>query len=160
MAKSSYYDRDLGFSKLMTVFKTNNKESAVFVGFLRSSGIHKSKGKKPMTVAQIAAINEYGTDTIPERPYFRSTLTRVKTQIEKLMEKISLQVMEGALSRSKGLGVLGEFLKGEIVKTINQGVPPPNAASTIAQKKSSKTLIDSGQMKNAIDWEVQDGKAK
>lgn len=42
-------------------------------------------------------------------------------------------------------------LRNEIVKKINSNVPPPNAPSTIKQKGSSKTLIDTGNMVNSVD---------
>jgi len=36
-------------------------------------------------------------------------------------------------------------IEAAVVKKIQSGVPPPNAPSTIKQKRSSKTLIDTGE---------------
>jgi len=41
-----------------------------------------------------------------------------------------------------------------VVDEINSGVPPPNAPSTIKAKKSSKTLIDSGEMLKHVDHKI------
>ena len=41
-----------------------------------------------------------------------------------------------------------------VVDEINSGVPPPNAPSTIKRKKSSKTLIDSGKMRQHVDHKI------
>jgi hypothetical protein len=39
---------------------------------------------------------------------------------------------------------------------IDEGVPPPNAPSTIARKGHGRTLIDTELMKNEIDYEISD----
>ena len=41
-----------------------------------------------------------------------------------------------------------------VVDEINSGVPPPNAPSTIKAKNSSKTLVDSGEMRNHVDHKI------
>lgn len=41
-----------------------------------------------------------------------------------------------------------------VVDKINSGVPPPNAPSTIKAKKSSKTLVDSGEMLKHVDHKI------
>jgi len=41
-----------------------------------------------------------------------------------------------------------------IVKKILSGVPPPNAPSTIKRKKSSKTLVDTGDMYRHVTYQI------
>jgi hypothetical protein len=48
-------------------------------------------------------------------------------------------------------------IENAIVKKIASNVPPPNAESTIKQKKSSKTLIDSGEMIGHVTHRIQEG---
>ena len=48
----------------------------------------------------------------------------------------------------------GVNLRNEIVKKIHSNIPPPNAPSTIKAKKSSKTLIDTGEMWRSVDTQV------
>ncbi len=45
---------------------------------------------------------------------------------------------------------LAEYFVGRIKKKIGSNVGPPNAKSTVMQKKRSKTLIDTGDMRNAV----------
>ncbi|HOL44375.1 MAG TPA: hypothetical protein PK659_09005 [Methanothrix sp.] len=45
-------------------------------------------------------------------------------------------------------------LRNEIVKKINSNIPPPNKPSTIKQKGSSKTLVDTGNMINSVDMQL------
>jgi phage gpG-like protein len=46
-------------------------------------------------------------------------------------------------------------LDAAIVKKILSNIPPPNAASTVAKKGSSKTLVDSGDMYRAVKHEIK-----
>ena len=45
-------------------------------------------------------------------------------------------------------------IEAAIVQKILSGVPPPNAASTIKKKGSSKTLVDSGDMYKHVTYKV------
>ena len=49
---------------------------------------------------------------------------------------------------------LGELEKAHIAK-IDSNIPPPNAPSTIKKKKSSHTLIDSGDARNHITHKIR-----
>lgn len=175
MSNSSFFDKDMGWDKLYTSFETNGGEAAVFVGYLRSSGVYKeparNKGKKSegLTVAQIAAIHEFGATvkngwgkgiqiTIPERSFMRSSIDANADKLETLLSKVTGQVAEGKMSKEKALRLAGEFVKAKMVAKINSGVPPPLSEYTKAQKKSSKPLIDTGQLKNSIDIEYKEGK--
>lgn len=68
----------------------------------------------------------------------------------KTAEKI-LNAAPAALTHAAKVSLLqeGEYLRGRIVKKIRSNVPPPNSKSTIAQKRSSKTLINHGDLANA-----------
>lgn len=152
MSKS--FDKDKGYKELMTRFELNDGKLSVNIGFLRSSAFYA--GKDNITVAQVAAINEFGSNDghVPERSFMRSSIDANKKQIERLLNKLSGKCVDGTMTPKKALGLVGEFVKSKMVSKINAGVPPDNAESTIARKGSSKPLIDTGQLKNSIDWEV------
>lgn len=155
MAKNTFYDKDLGYADLVT--RMDSPGGSVFVGFLRSSGEYKQKqGKDAMTVAQVAAIHEFGSKdgTIPERSFMRSALSQGKNKIEKLAAKLTGQVTDGAMDEQEALGVLGEFVKGLMKTKITDGLSPPLKAATIKRKGSSTPLIDTAQLINSIDWSV------
>jgi hypothetical protein len=52
---------------------------------------------------------------------------------------------------------LGAFGAAKIQDQIASNMPPPNAPSTIAQKGSSGTLIDTGRLRQSITWALDDG---
>jgi hypothetical protein len=60
--------------------------------------------------------------------------------------------------------VMGSTLANAMKRKIvdGAGVPPPNAPSTVAKKGSSRPLVDTGRLVNAITWAsiVGGGKAK
>jgi hypothetical protein len=148
----------MGFDQLMTTFELAPKEEAVFVGFLRSSGVHKNG--EGMTVAQIGAIHEFGSQDgrIPERSFMRSSVDASGSELERIIEKLVGKITDGKMQTTQALGVVGEFVKGKMISRINSGIPPANAPATIARKGSSQPLIDTGQMKNSIEWQVGKGK--
>lgn len=167
MAKNSFYDTDKGWNRLMTRLESAAGEAGVFVGFLRSSGQYKpkgmrAKGEPSLTVAQVAAINEFGSSDgrVPERSFIRSAIDANASQITRLAKKLTGKVVDGTMSKNAALGILGQKVVDDIRARIQKGVPPPNAPSTIAAKKSSHTLIDTGQMVGAVEYEVFHGKRK
>lgn len=48
-------------------------------------------------------------------------------------------------------------IENAITNKIFSGVPPPNAESTIKKKKSSKTLIDTGEMLEHVTHRIAEG---
>ena len=54
----------------------------------------------------------------------------------------------------QALGLVGSFVASLISKKIVDIKSPPNSPKTIEDKKSSNPLIDTGQLKNSITWEV------
>ena len=184
MSDNTLTDNDMGFTKLFTTFESAKGEHAVFVGVLRSSGVYKpkpeiqaakkaakAKGEKfqhtaktegqGITIAQIAAINEFGSSDgkhPPSRPFMRLAIDKNRDKTNALVVKLAKMIVDGKMTPLRALGLLGETVKGNMVKIINSGVSPVNKKSTIDRKGSSKPLIDTGQLKNSIDWEIVKGK--
>lgn len=142
-----------GLDALVDRYKAAHGKTDVAVGFLRSSGKHKNG--EGMTVATVARNNEFGQGNTPERSFMRTTLAAQKKKLKKMMLKLAKQMLLQGASQKWALGVLGSFLATEIKKTIDSNVPPPNAESTIARKGSNKTLVDTHQMLDSVDWEVR-----
>lgn len=168
-AKNTFTDKDTGFKKLYTKFETPKGEGAVFVGFLRSSGEYKpqagAKNQKPITMAQLGAIHEYGSKDgkIPERSFMRTTIDANKKQIETLIKKLLNAVIDGKMTQEIALNVLGQFLADKMKNTITtQAFPNVKRSDAYAKRQAAKgktkTLIDTGQLVNAIDKEVKMGR--
>ena len=180
MSESRVVDTDKGWRALFDAVKTMRGEQYVKVGVLGDSslgGMHKTEpdGKaSPLTTAEIAAVNEYGTKDgrIPARPAFRGTFDRLREPLLGDFAKLLVEALRGELSTEAIFDVLGMKLAAEIRKTITTGtgVPPPNAPSTLREKlahgttKSAKalgatarTLVDTGAEIAAISWALVRG---
>jgi len=133
----------------------------VVVGVPAGADARKPKeGEKgePATMAEVAFYNEFGTEHIPERSFLRSTVDANAGKYAKLYEKLMGAVFEGKLTVRQAMGLLGEKARADVRKTIRSDVPPPNAPATLRRKKSTKTLVDTGQLSQSITYEVRDGK--
>jgi len=107
-----------------------------------------------LTVASIGFIHEFGTEKIPERSFMRSTIQEKKKDIIALQKKLLKQIVLGAISQNKALGLIGEFTSDLMSQKIVSISDPPNKSQTIKRKGSSNPLVDTGQMKNSITYEV------
>lgn len=103
-------------------------------------------------VAQVAYHNEYGTQTAPQRPFFRHMIAAKKS---------GWGVAFGRIAQSSGynfertLALMGEGIKDQLTQSIVDFDSPPNAPATIAKKGFNKPLIDTSQMQRATGYEVR-----
>ncbi|MBC8947075.1 MULTISPECIES: hypothetical protein [Xenorhabdus] len=114
-------------------------------------------------IAPYAAANEFGTKNIPPRPFMRTTIANKSGEWGRL---IGAQ-LRGRLQDEGGVeatfNTLGMVMAADIKDSIEQSLPPPNAPATIAAKtrkgraSPGQTLVDSGSMQRAIDYEVIKG---
>lgn len=95
------------------------------------------------------------TIKIPERSFIRKTVDIKKRQIARVTKNLAIQVLAGRVSRSKALTTIGVLVQGLIKARMSRGIPPPNTPSTIARKGSAKPLIDKGQLRSSIVFEVK-----
>lgn len=96
----------------------------------------------------------FGTVKIPERSFIRATVD-ANDGYKDLIRKLATRVASMKIGLPEALGILGEKVVSDMRTRIERGIPPPNAASTIARKGSSKPLIDTGQLKNSITYVVK-----
>lgn len=104
------------------------------------------------SVAQVAATNEFGTSTIPARPFFRLSIEQMAEEMPSfIMSQIDVEKGEVNPQLAKYLGLWASAMVAETITTLSK---PPNSPTTIARKKSSNPLIDSAKMRNSVDWRV------
>lgn len=157
----TFFDKKSGWDELFSAFE-EAEDAVVRVGFLRSEAHQGSD----MTVAKIAAIHEFGTDTMPERSFMRSAIDGNKGKIQKTIDTLASKVIDGKMPQKQALGLIGEMIKGLMKQRITaQGPGVKGAWQDISQatkdrKGSSKILIDTGQMINSISWEIVPGKGQ
>lgn len=122
-----------------------------------SIGIHKSAGShdnSDLTVAQVAAYNEFGARGVPERSFMRSTMRENRIEYTLIISRIIKRISSGSGGNYKNaMGKVGMRIQNDIQRKIVDIKTPPNAQSTIDRKKSSNPLIDTGQMVNSVRWE-------
>lgn len=118
-------------------------------------GVHKAhandgrQGGEPNNPT-IGAVNQFGTETIPARPWLDKG---VQAGAEKITETAIRMLRRGDDPR-RVMEALGNVAVGEVQKYVTELDTPPNAPSTIRQKGSSNPLINTGAIRQSITYEV------
>ena len=100
-------------------------------------------------LAAIAAINEFGTDTIPSRPAFGVAVARLR--VERLPS--GLKPISNPVGTAEAIGEHAvELMREEVIAMRS----PPNAESTLDKKSGNNPLIDTGQLLDGIEWRDAD----
>lgn len=119
-------------------------------------GIHEDTGMAAtgeITMATLGAVQEFGTDTIPARPWL---VPGVEGATEEILATIEDGIEDG-LAPEMILNRVGLVAAGEVKMYITELRTPPNAPSTIAQKGSDNPLIDTGAMRASVNYQIQRG---
>ena len=104
-------------------------------------------------VTSVAAWQEFGTKTIPERPFFRIAIGKMGGPALALLKAdVDPKTMVVTRATASKLGLIGQK---EIRKSITNLRTPPNSPVTILLKGSSNPLIDEGFMRQSVTWKVQ-----
>jgi len=111
----------------------------------------KEAGK---SMPQIAAENEFGTKTIPQRSFMRTSFDENRQRINNAIESEYEKIITGQSTTRKSLNLLGLFGVDLIQEKIRVIHYPPNSPNTIAMKGSSKPLIDFDQMVQSVRHKV------
>lgn len=182
MAVVRITDRDLGFGnlkKLMTKLESQHVKVGVFgpAGLeMKTSTVGvtvDAKGKRKriaqrsarVNVVSVATFNEFGggasKNRPPERSFLRAGVDANKGNLLALNDALFTRMLDGRLTLEKALGLMGLALQKHVQRMITKGGEPyrKNALSTRLRKRSSRPLIDTGQLRQSIQWEVGEGKA-
>ena len=161
MARPAVVDIDHGFDKIITDLIKAEKRT-LLVGIQEGSktpGMVKAgrKQKAGLNIAQYAAQNEFGTREIPERSFMRTAFDENIQLISSFLTKEIGLVIDQKKTLDQALKLTGQLITGLIQKKIRQIVFPPNSPRTIAEKGSSKPLIDFGSMIQAVRYTIRKG---
>lgn len=148
-------DRDHGYKGLLNRVYGTATPPVIKVGILARDG--DAAYDDGVTVLEVAMWNEFGTDKIPERSFLRAWFDDNRDRCRIAVRKMLEQVVTGKYTREQAMQLVAQRFVGEIQKRIAQGIPPANAPSTIARKGSATPLIDTGQLRSSISYEI-DGK--
>lgn len=122
----------------------------VFVGFQAGQDAEDDG----TDIAAIAAWNEFGTESIPARPFLRMSVDENEKKIRTMCTRQAKKLYSGNSAESvlKETGAFGVSL---VQEKIRNGSFTPNAASTIKAKGSAHPLIDSGRMRQSVHYVVK-----
>lgn len=138
--------------KLRKEFKSAPKGARA--GYLAGERHKDENGKELPLISDIALWNEFGTDKIPPRPFMRNANAKI--------QKRAPEIVKAGMDDEKDIRLItaeiAQDMRTQIIDSITSNTPPPNAESTIKQKGSSKTLIDTGQLMGSVHCAVVRGK--
>lgn len=123
--------------------------SKVRVGFLENATYPDGT-----QVAMVAAIQDFGAPAvgIPPRPFFRNMVAEKSPEWP---DAISGLLKAHNFDSRVVLTLMGEAIAGQLRQSIVDTNDPPLAATTISRKGHSKPLVDTGQMLQSVDYEVE-----
>lgn len=132
------------------------KKLQVRVGFQRGKVMAKNHdGNDSETdLCDVAMFNELGTSTAPSRPFLRKSVDDNAEKINRFLKSQLQRIKNGDADAEGVLKAIGTFQKGLVQKTIRNGEFEPNAPSTISRKGSSKPLIDTGHMRQSVNFVI------
>jgi hypothetical protein len=96
--------------------------------------------------------------TLPERSFLRAPFTLKKSEINRAIEKACEAVGSGRMDADTALNLIGATARNISVKafeTAGYGTWPDITEATKKAKGSSAILIDKGQLRGTITWEVR-----
>lgn len=160
----------LGGSSLASLKSLPKKGARVKVGF--------PAGKAGGGIIERAVFNEFGTrgsgkgfktergggfgGPIPERPFMRNAMrdnaAKYRANLVVAGQQITEAIAKGAdpaAEMRQALSKLGIMAQGDIQSEIGSLSSPPNSPVTIALKKSANPLVDTGQMRQAVTFQVE-----
>ena len=149
-------DKFLARSKQQLMDMKQIKRKHVAVGVLASEA-SKRVYESGADVLQVAAANEFGTKTIPQRSFLVMPQELKAPEISKFIRVQLGKVLEGREVK-KGLGLIGVFVTNVSVDAFDSGgfgKWPALDDKTIEAKGSSAPLIDTGTLKNSVTYEVR-----
>jgi len=167
MANGKTKTNDKGYNRILSdLAKVNGAE--VSVGILKgtASVVDPSPGsgtKKRIEVAQIAAVQEFGTTragagntvTIPERPFLRSNFDDRKGKYRLVLRSLYADILAGRASVESALSLFGERVVGDVKRKITSIRVPKNAPSTQKIKGFDNPLIRTGTLRARISKRVK-----
>lgn len=107
------------------------------------------------SVVDVALWNELGTVHSPSRPFMRNSVDGHRDEISRFVQKSVKALTEGK-SVEEVLKKIGVFQQKLIRKEIVSGNFEPNSPETIARKGSDKPLIDTGLMRQSVNFVIRE----
>ena len=126
-------------------------------GQIVAVGILSGPSNDGVSIAEYATYNEYGTKNIPSRPFMAISFDEGRADIDADFKQQGDKLVTGKTTAAAALTIIGQKHVTRIKKTITgRNIPPPLSPKTVAAKKgSTKTLVDTSAMVNAVQIELR-----
>ena len=146
-------DTDFGWNDLKKEFKKLDKKPFVKTGILTGNANKMYEGGTQLV--DVAVINEFGgtTDTgsvIPARPFMRTSFDKNTRKYDGMIKRGIDDIVSGKTRVKPFLDKLGIVSESDTKNTLVNGPWVPNSPVTIAMKKSSRPLINTGTLLRSI----------
>lgn len=105
-------------------------------------------------ICDIAMWNELGTEHAKSRPFLRKSVDENMARIDDFIQEQKVNILRGASAR-RVLNEMGIFQKDLIQEKITEGSFEPNTDSTKRRKGSDKPLIDTGRMRQSVNYVIR-----
>lgn len=109
------------------------------------------------SLAEVAAYNEFGSSDTPARPFMRQSFEGHQAELKAACEQVNKVIASGGTAE-EALKKLGVTVKGLVQAEIVEGDFAPNAPSTIQKKGSEQPLIDTGHMRQSVNYVIRRAK--
>lgn len=153
-------DKDLGYAALVSrVYALDSPKVSI--------GIHEQEGAEEhaeagMTVVALGAIHEFGLGNVPERSFIRAWFDENQDRAKEALRRLMVSVVEGKRQPQQALELFAQWALGEMQKRMAEGIPPALQPETLRKKTregktGEKPLIDTGQLRSSLSYEILDG---
>lgn len=105
-------------------------------------------------VAEIAAYNELGSSDTPARPFMKQSFENHEDTLKAACDQANKTLASGGTAE-QALNKIGVICKGLVQQEIVDGGFEPNAESTVKKKGSDKPLIDTGLMRQSVNYVIK-----
>ncbi len=126
---------------------------------LESGWFPSANYDKGKPVAGIAAIQEYGTASIPPRSFFRMTVDEKSKSWASLVESGAKSMLEGKATAEQVMSAIGLRVVGDVQDTIGSGGFQALSPITLALRKLRRDNVPiGGKMVGAVAAAIAEGK--
>lgn len=144
--------KDNGYKEVLKSL-TSGENPTIKVGVFGSKASEEHSAG--VSVLDIANFHEFGLGNNPERSFVRGWAEENESAVVGMLKKeIQASVKRRDTSFSRGFDRIGLYCQSGIQQRISDGIPPPLAPSTVKRKGSSTPLIDTGQLRSSVTYQV------
>jgi len=108
------------------------------------------------TNIELALVHEFGSrdGRVPQRSFIRASVDRERKMLNEMLKDTVVAIAAGSNARI-AIGLVGAKARAEMVRTIDNSIGlKPLKRRTIMAKGSTRPLIDTAQLKQALTWKA------